>query len=361
MLLKHRLGFVGVHVLFACFAGCAGSGQLMKFDEQPQLPKDLSRELQEKFEIKDELTPSVTSSASGAAGAQLKRSSKKRRPKKQSPHIPKKEESQEQVTAPKGVSAGTPVVVEKPFTYPKRRPESDAIWVGEKQVYNVTYFGVSAGDFVTRVLPFKMISARKVFHVEATAISSKMFSLFYRLNDKIESFIDYEGIFTHRFHILLDESNQARDALELNDSEKGDTYYWNRWQRKGQPFLETQEHFAIQPFSQDSLSALYYLRSIPLPDGAVITFPVINEGKTWDAVVTVVRREIIHSPMGEVKTVVLRPESKYEGILKKQGEQLLWLTDDDRKFLVRLEAKVKIGTIVAQLKELEPGTSVKPR
>ena len=37
------------------------------------------------------------------------------------------------------------------------------------------------------------------------------------------------------------------------------------------------------------------------------------------------------------------------------GEVLVWLTDDERKFVVRLETKIKIGTIVAKLKSLEKG------
>lgn len=343
------------------FVACAGGGQLMKFENDHDLPRDLPPEVQEKFRVKEEVeAPSKSNppieeakeSSSLARGYGPKKRAKKN----------KKRPLPTSVSEPAVASAfpqpkvAAEVESPKPFVFPVRRPEKPAIWIGEKQVYDVSYFGVSAGDFVVRVLPFKVVSDRKVYHVEGTAVSSQVFSLFYRLNDLVETFIDYEGLFTHRFHILLDETKQARDALELNDSEKAQTFYWNRWQRKNQPYIETKEYFPVKPFSQDSLSALYYLRSLPLPDGAVVTFPVINEGKSWDAVVTVLRREMIDSPMGKVRAIVLKPEARYQGILKKQGDQYLWLTDDDRKFLVRLEAKVKIGTVVAKLKEVELGT-----
>jgi len=96
---------------------------------------------------------------------------------------------------------------------------------------------------------------------------------------------------------------------------------------------------------------------VPLHEGSVISFPVISEGKNWDAVVTVIGRETIDSPMGRVRAVKLKLETKYQGILKKQGsgDNHIWLTDDDRRFMVRLEAKVKIGTIVGRLKRMEPG------
>jgi hypothetical protein len=229
--------------------------------------------------------------------------------------------------------------------------------VGEKLVYSISYFGVSAGDFTLEVYPFKMLGDRKVYHLHGNAVSSAVFSLFYRLNDVVESFVDYEGLFSHRFHVVLDETKQKRDSLELYDSEKKQTYYWNRWHHKTNGYSETKEYKPIEPFSQDSMSALYFVRTLPLPTGSVVSFPVVSEGKSWEAVCTVLRREMMDTPMGEVQAIVIRPEMKYQGLLKKTGDSFLWLTDDSRRIPIRLEAKVKIGTVVAQLKRAELGTS----
>ena len=176
----------------------------------------------------------------------------------------------------------------------------------------------------------------------------------------VETFIDYEGIFSHRFHIVLDETKQARDALELYDQEKAETFYWNRWNHKERGYTETKEFDPVPRFAQDSLSVLYFLRAVPLPDGAVVTVPVVSEGKSWEAVVTVVRREAMRTPMGKVMTVVVKPETRYQGVLKKQGDSFLWMTDDDRRVPVRLEAKVKVGTVVANLTDFQPGTPPAP-
>ena len=73
--------------------------------------------------------------------------------------------------------------------------------------------------------------------------------------------------------------------------------------------------------------------------------------------VTVVRREYMETPMGRVRTVVLKPETRYQGILKKQGDSFLWVTDDADRIVVRLEAKVKIGTVVARLVKYKPGNT----
>ena len=335
--------FVGVTcaLLVAVLVGCAGV-QISRITGTTALPKDLPKEIQEKFEVREvTVAPSTTPSPQPSPGVggivAATKATKKAKP----------------VAKP----APPPKGAKREFVYPSRRPEKDPIWVGEKATYEVSYFGMAAGDFVLEVLPYKMVANRKVYHVRGVATTSQVFSLFYRLNDMVETFIDFEGIFSHRFHIQLDESKQTRDATELYDSERQQTFYWNQWQKKDQPFVETKEFFQIPPFVQDSLSALFYVRTRDLKDGAVLTFPIVSEGKAWDAEVTVVRRETLQTPMGRIPVVVVKPETKYQGVLQKRGDSFLWLTDDDRKFLVRLEAKVKVGTVVANLKEFEPGTS----
>lgn len=316
----------------------------MKIEGGNELPKELPKELQEKFEVR-EISPGSKPAEEVAPKAELT-----------APPALKKVPSKGKKEASKLSVNPAPEVAQMPvIQFPSRRPSKEPIWLSERLVYEVTYFGMSAGDFTLEVLPYKMVGDRKVYHIRGNAVSSKVFSLFYRLNDMVETFIDYDGLFSHRFHIELDETKQTRDSLELYDSEKLQTYYWNRWQRKDHPFVETKEFFPIQPFPQDSLSALYFLRTVPLPEGGMVTFPVVSEGKTWDAEISVVRREVLNTPLGRVQTVVLKPETKYQGILQKRGDSFLWMTDDDRRLLVRLEAKVKIGSVVATLKKVELG------
>ncbi len=304
------------------------SGSIRHISFTNELPTDLPKELQARFEVNDSTLP-------------LKPLASKQISKKKVKNRKKKSEKRDALV--------------KTFIYPHRRPAKDPIWIGEKLVYSISYFGMAAGDFLLEVMPFKAIGGRKVYHFKGNAISSAVFSVFYRLNDVVESYFDFDGAFSHRFHIVLDESKQSRDALELNDSEKQQTFYWNRWHPKDGQFAETKLFAPIASFSQDSLSALYYIRTVDLPTGTSVTIPIVSEGKTWEAICNVVRREMKDTPLGRVQTIVIQPDTKFEGVLKKNGESLLWLTDDDRHIPVRLEAKVKIGTVVASLKKIELG------
>lgn len=346
-------------------AGCV-SGTIRNVQIKNELPDDLPKELIERFEILEhsslEASHPNSQAISQAAPVQRDSMSSRHKPK------PKKGEKKNDKKKPSGKSAeetalkkdAATVPTEPPFVYPTRRPKKDPIWISERFAYNISYFGVPAGDFVFESLPFKTIDKRKVYHIRGTAISSSIFSVFYRLNDVVESFIDFEGIFSHRFHLVLDESKQERDSLELYDSRKKQTFFWNRWNHKVNGYKEVKEFSPLESFSQDSISALYFLRTLKLEPGMTVSVPVVSEGKGFEAICTVERREMMNTPLGKVQTLVIKPEMKYQGILKKSGDSYLWLTDDDRKMPVRLEAKVRIGTVVASLKKVELGIPPAP-
>jgi hypothetical protein len=318
--------------------GCAGGSQLQKIETQA-LPDELPSDIKEKFEIREE----------GASKAKLEQT-----PVAKASPTPAKKGKKELKADTKKEAAPAPATA---FAWPNRRPAKDPIWLGEKMVLEISYFGMSAGDLSLEVMPYKEVNNRKVYHVKGLAQSSSVFSVIYRVRDTVESFIDYQGIFSHRFHLELDETKQTRTAIELNDAEKGTTFYWNRWNHVNRGFEEKKITAEVPRFAQDSISAVYYVRTQPLEIGKMVPVPIISEGKHWTAEVHVVRREECRTPMGSRQCLVLKPETRFEGVLQKRGDSFIWITDDDRRVVVKIEAKVRIGTVNAKLRKFEPGTA----
>jgi len=311
--------------------GCASS-RLKKFHSPESLPEEIPEEMRGKFDVST---------------------------KESSSPEPSSPSPQTQVISEKKASA--PPIRPKKIKYPQRRPQKPPMWIGEQQVFDITYFGMLAGQFTLNLLPYKKVGDRQVYHAKGVARSSALFSLFYSIDDSVETFFDYEGLFSHRFHLKLDETKQTRDSLELNDSETQKTFYWNRWHHHRKGYIERKKSYKMKaPFPQDSLSALYYVRTLPLKMGKSYRFPVVSEGKTWEAEMKVIRRETMNTPLGEVKTIVVQPFTRFKGVLKQKGKSYLWFTDDARRWLVRLEAKVKIGSVVAEWVKYRPGKENQP-
>lgn len=241
------------------------------------------------------------------------------------------------------------------FEFPNRRPVKDPIWRGETLVYEVTWMGIRAGEFRTEVLPLKQIGDRKVYHIKGTAKSHGFFGMVYRLEDYAETFMDYEGWFSHRFHILQQESKQFREVTELYDQIAKKVFYWSRTDHKDRGFKEVKEFREFVPFSEDSLSAMYYMRQLELRDGSSQQFYMVADGHAWEATANVVGRVDLLTGAGKIRSIKIRPDVKFQGILQGSGESYIYLSDDERRYCTRLEAQVKIGKFILDLKEIIPG------
>ena len=99
----------------------------------------------------------------------------------------------------------------------------------------------------------------------------------------------------------------------------------------------------------DTLSAIYFVRSVDLVPGRSIFIDIYDCKKLWNTEVKVLRREEIETPLGRFKTLVVRPVLKSEGLFARTGEVTVWLTDDRLRLPVMMTSKVKIGKIKATL------------
>ena len=237
-----------------------------------------------------------------------------------------------------------------------RRPILDPFRVGEKVTLMMTYFGVSAGDATLELKPFAEVNGRKAYHFYSKMQSSSVFSLFYRIEDFCESYLDYEQLVPLNFTLSATETKQLMEARQFFDWKNKKADYWQRRVTKENGVEEKKKTWDLLPFSQNIYTAVQYIRIFQLKDGKTYTYHVSDDGRVWDVKATVVRREILKTDLGNLKTIVVKPEVMTEGILKPMGEVLFWYTDDDRKFPVKFESKIKIGKIIGYLKGLEKGT-----
>lgn len=235
--------------------------------------------------------------------------------------------------------------------FPSRWTMEPFFTTGERYKFDVTYFGATAGELVLELLPPKAVAERNSYHIRATARTTSVFSLFYRLHDVAESFMDAQSLFSHKFTLRLDESLQQRDVLELYDQRNQTVHYWSKLDHKKKGKHQDKKEIPTKPMTQDGLSAFYYLRTLPLKVGDVYEFPVVNNGKLRDVRVVVVRKETINTRIGEIPAIVVKPDVVLDGVLKSYGDSFVWISDDPRRILLKVDAKIKVGSVIAYLKE----------
>ncbi|MGE4232763.1 MAG: DUF3108 domain-containing protein [Bacteriovoracia bacterium] len=327
-------------ILFLIISVCACVGRKIEITEQNDA--GVPKELIQAFEITDSEAPAAPPEPTERADADHTDAHHKKKKAKKKKKITKKR-------------------VVKGFPIPYRRPNPDPVWVGEKIWMDVTWLGTTAGEFLLEVLPYKYIKGRKLYHIKGTARTTSIFSIIYKAEDWVETYVDYIGWFPYKFALHGDESRHIRDTIELFDHGGKRQYVYARDNRiTNNEIVEEKGYKDLTPLSQDSLSALYYARTQSFDIGTRQKFPMTTGGSQWDTELVILEKEEIRTATGYMKAIKAKVETRFNGSLQQQGDSFIWFSDDPRHYIVRFEAKVKIGWISGILKKIEPGEPPQP-
>ena len=243
------------------------------------------------------------------------------------------------VPAPAAPKAAAPPSKKSPF--PKRK--NPAFAQGERLTFAVQYGKITAGYAVLSIPETVTWTPRPALHIVAEAVTHPFFETFFKVRDRIETFIDTEALISWRYEKHLREGGYKADAFYLFDQHKQMMY---------EPDKATS--VTVQAETQDVLSCFYYARAFPLNVGESIYIKVAADNmKSYELKVDVLRKEKAETLAGDFDCVVVQPHLKYEGVFQQKGEVFLWLTDDERHIPVKIRSKIAIGSININLQDAD--------
>lgn len=236
-----------------------------------------------------------------------------------------------------------------------RRPVVDPFRVGEEVVHDVNYFKVSAGELRMKVEPFSIVNNRKSYTFAIEIKTSPLFSRFYSVEDRVETFVDYEDLVPRVFQLHVKESDQVREAKMLFNTETDKATFWEKKVTKKDGEEEKKEEWEILPYTQNVYSAVFYMRNFKWDTGKEYSFRVANDKENLVFSGKAIRREVLQTKLGPMKAIVIQPNIVLKGKFKPIGDNFIWLSDDDRRYILRIESKIKIGTLVSEVIAINPG------
>jgi hypothetical protein len=209
---------------------------------------------------------------------------------------------------------------------------------GERALYELRLAGREVGNGSLEVLGEEEVGGHTTLH---TTMQISGGVLFARVNDRFDSWIDPEHLFSRRF---------VQDQKELT-SKRYRAYDMAPEQKTFRVRDGAQEELSsTQPL--DDVSFLYYARTLPLHVGDVDTIPrYFKPGH--DVILRVLRKERITVPAGTFETIVVQPTITNVGGLFGQGGQAeVYFSDDAARTLVMMKSRVPVvGSLSLHLKE----------
>jgi Protein of unknown function (DUF3108) len=211
--------------------------------------------------------------------------------------------------------------------------------VGERLEYDVRFGNLKVGSGTMEVSGIAHVRGRETYH---TVFTVRGGTLFYRVNDRYESWIDTRTGNSLRYR--QDQHEGSRDV------ERNFEFFPER-----AVFVENDEPEQTSVANPlDDGSFIYFLRTIPLNVGETYSFERYFRPDRNPVTIRVVRRERIRVPAGEFDAIVLQPIIKSRGLFSESGHAEVWLSDDENHIMLQMKSGLKFGSLNLYLKSYHP-------
>lgn len=211
--------------------------------------------------------------------------------------------------------------------------------VGERLVCSIDFGKINAGEGVLSVVGVVDAQGYPCYRIESTASSNRFFSGFYRVRDKVISYIDRDQLFSRYFMKRLREGTYRKTVEIEFDQEAGVARYHDG------------REFPISYGVHDVLSAFYFVRTLDLEVGRDVFLSAHSSRENYDMRVIVHSKETIKTDLGTFECFVIQPVMVGEGLFKHEGDLMIYLSADEHRLPILMKTKLPVGSISVTLQE----------
>ena len=225
--------------------------------------------------------------------------------------------------------------------------DKKAFDVGEYFKFRVHYGFINAG-YATLEVKESEINKQKVFHAIGKGFSTGITDVFFSVKDNYESYFDKENGNPYQFIRKIDEGgyiknqegffNQTTNIVTVNDYKH-----------------KTVKSFTFPEKTQDIVSAFYYLRNYPNIDkleiGQSVEINMFFDDETTKFKLKYMGKKDLQTKFGKIPTMVFKPYVQSGRIFKEQESLTIWISSDENKIPVRIQASLLVGSLKADLDE----------
>lgn len=307
------------------------------------------------FEQKVQIKPEVPVQKDSVASPPLPETSKTTKPSVQISPVKNPKQSKAKAKSIEPLNRQPDLEDNQGFEGNSRRPIIDPFTENEAVVHSVSYFSAEAGKLTLKVMPFVEVNGRKSYNFLTDLKTSGIFSTFYSVDDQVETYVDFQDLTPHVFKLHIKESGQLREGRSYFDHKTLKANYWEHKYTEKNGNEEKKQEWDIQSFSQNAFSGIFYMRIFKWEIGKEYSFRVADDQKNIIFKATAVKKEKLSTPAGEFNAIQIKAQIASRGALEQAGDLYFWISDDDHKYVLRIEAKIKIGTLVSEVIQIKPG------
>jgi hypothetical protein len=244
--------------------------------------------------------------------------------------------------------APAPQNPQRPQTPARPRTEATVPFkVGEVLTYEVSWSSfIVAGTATTTVREKRQSGGSTIYEMVAEGrpipLVARLWPLYYRMDTQLDSYT----LLSHRGSLYAEEPRDRRTVTTQFDRTRNRV----RFELKNETTTTTE--YDVPPAAQDGIAVFYLLRARGVTAGERFGVPVADSGTLFNAQFDVGALEQIKVPFGTMPARSIRltlTDGKGELVWKKTE---LWMSNDNRRLPIKLQAELPIGHFVLALKDV---------
>ncbi len=208
------------------------------------------------------------------------------------------------------------------------------------------HYGIFNASYATLEVNETRLENKPVYHIKGRGRSTGLLSLFFKVDDDYQTYIDKKTGKPYKFIRKINEGGYTKD-LEIDfDHKENKAHVLNRENNNRQSF-------SVPNNVHDMLSAFYYIRnqidSDDLKPGEEMRVNMFIDDENVDFKMVFLGREVIKTKFGNVATLKFRPYVLAGRVFKEKESLTFWISDDKNKIPVKIEADLAVGSLDADL------------
>lgn len=210
------------------------------------------------------------------------------------------------------------------------------------------HYGLLTAGYAELSVKSTNLKGKPVYHVKGYGRTRGVSRLFFKVEDTYETYLDKDNYQPYRFIRDIYEGGYTKDIV-MNFDHPNLSVLVNDRKHK------TEEIFTIKEQTQDLLSSFYYLRNNidrnSLNEGDDMDINIFFDKENYTMRLRFLGREVLRTPFGRVKTLKFRPYVQSGRVFKERESLTIWVSDDENKIPLLLQAELAVGSLKATLVE----------
>jgi hypothetical protein len=185
----------------------------------------------------------------------------------------------------------------------------------------------------------KSFNGRNTYHVIGIGRTTGIMEMFYKVEDRFESYFDEDALIAWQFTRRTRENNYKKDDLVV-------------FRQNDRLAVSLAKVMKVPANIQDILSVFYYARTLDitgLAPGGIIQVPFFLDDSVYNSRVIFKGRESVKTKLGKFRCIAFRPMVATGYAFDDPYPITIWITDDANRLPVLIESEQSVGRARVEL------------